>query len=225
MKNWPTLILTLFILSCQRTIPPKKEQWWINSSKVPCTGVGQMSCLQIQKGKEIQPDQWLLFYDEIEGFDYEPGNIYHVRIEVSEKTGQLPADASALSYKLDEVLSKSPDMLLRLTNLWKIVQVAEFRNPTDFKNKEPLVFEFNWGERFYSGNMGCNSVRGNIEKADMENILLERGMSTLMACPDMRVEEAVRNALEKTRKYRIEDHHLYLLDSMDSQLVQFQVVD
>ena len=49
---------------------------------VDCIGVAPRKCLQI---KEKLEDKWTLFYGEIEGFNYEPGNLYQVKI-VQKKT-------------------------------------------------------------------------------------------------------------------------------------------
>ena len=46
-----------------------------------------------------------LFYNHIDGFDFEPGFKYTLRVKV-EEVASVPADASSLSYTLLEVISK-----------------------------------------------------------------------------------------------------------------------
>ena len=223
------VLLLLFSLlvfaasSCQKEI--ETEIWWINSAKVDCTGVGPMSCFQIQKGSQIDPSKWELFYDEIEGFAYEPGNIYQIKVQVDKKQEPTPADASAFSYQLIEIISKQPDPSLRLTNIWKVLEVGEIKDPKSFKNGEALIFEFNRTAGTYFGDMGCNSVRGGIKEADGEKLILGPGASTMMACPDMLAEQAIGKALIDTRKYKIEGNQLHLLDSLGALLMKFQAVD
>lgn len=226
------LLLNLTLLaaaSCQKEssneIVNNTEIWWINSSKVDCTGVGPMSCLQIQKSDDIESGSWELFYDQIEGFEYEPGNLYQVKVEVSKKSEPIPADASSLKYKLVEIMSKEPDPSLRLTNIWKVLEVGEFKDPKSFKTGEALIFEINRSAGTYFGDMGCNSVRGGIKEADSENLILGPGASTMMACPDMKVEQAIGKALIETRKYKIENNQLHLLDSAGNAMIKFQTVD
>ena len=48
-----------------------------------------------------------LFYDQIEGFNYEEGYEYEIVVEVT-KVENPPADASSLKYTLIEVVSKTP---------------------------------------------------------------------------------------------------------------------
>lgn len=223
-----TLLLLLSLVafaatSCQKEI--ETEVWWINSAKVDCTGVGPMSCFQIQKGSQIDPAQWELFYDEIEGFAYEPGSIYQIKVQVDPKQEPIPADAGAFSYKLVEILSQEPDKSLALTNIWKVLEVGEIKDPKSFKTGEALIFEFNKTAGTYFGDMGCNSVRGAIKEADAEKLVLGPGASTMMACPDMAPELAIGQALITTRKYKIDSNQLHLMDSLGTVLMKFQAVD
>lgn len=219
----------LAVVSCQKETEKELtgdiEIWWINSAKVDCTGVGPMSCFQIQKGDKLESGSWELFYDQIEGFTYEPGNLYQVKVEVSKKSEPIPADASSLNFKLVEIMSKKPDASLRLTNIWKVLEVGEFKDPKSFKTGEALIFEINRSAGTYFGDMGCNSVRGGIKEAHAENLILGPGASTMMACPDMKVEQAVGKALVDSRKYRVENNQLHLLDSAGNALMKFQAVD
>ena len=215
----------LGVVACERQDEENTEIWWINSAKVACTGVGPMSCLQIQKGSEIEPGAWEFFYSSIKGFDYEPGNIYQIKVKVTDKEGPIPADASSKNYELVEIMNKEIDPALRLTNIWKITKVGGIENPTGFKNKEALTFEFDASAKTYVGNMGCNSVRGDIKENDGENLLLGPGAATRMACPDMSAENAISKALTDTRGYKLENNQLYLMNESGEILITFQAVD
>ena len=188
MKTILFLLISTILaaVSCNDNQPEENiETWWVNSAKVDCIGVGPMSCLQIQKGSEIDPAVWSFFYSNIEGFDYEPGNIYQIKVKITDSETPVPADASSQTYELVEVVSKNPDPALRITNIWKVTKVASIENPTGFKNNEALTFEFNASAQTYVGNMGCNSIRGEIKENDGKQLLLGDGASTMMACPDM----------------------------------------
>ena len=122
-------------------------------------------------------------------------------------------------------MSKEPDPALQLTNIWKVIKVGEIENPTGFKSKEALTFEFNASKKTYVGNMGCNSVRGEIKENDGKTLLLGPGAATMMACPDMSAEKAISEALINTRGYTIENNQLYLLNEDGERLMSFQAVD
>jgi heat shock protein HslJ len=78
---------------------------WVNSRRKPCTGVAPRECLQIKE----QPDgEWKLFYESIEGFDFQPGFQYQLKVAI-EKIENPPADKSSENWKLVEVISQTPE--------------------------------------------------------------------------------------------------------------------
>ncbi len=218
------LVLILSVLSCEKE-GADIETWWINSAKKDCVGVGPMSCLQIQKGDAIAPTQWRFFYDQIEGFDYEPGFIYQVQVKIIKKSEPIPADASSLKYELVKIVSKEMDENLKLTNSWKVLKVGDIEQPIHPKTKEALIFELNGSERSYSGDLACNSVRGTIQSLDSENLVFGAGATTKMACVDMSVENALLNAITATKTYQIKENQLSLFDESGSLLILFQAID
>lgn len=227
MKTILFLLISTILgaVACEHQSDENTEIWWINSSKMDCVGVGPMSCLQIQRGAEIDPGSWEFFYSSIQGFEYKPGNIYQIKVKITDREPPIPADASSKIYQLVEILSKNSDPALRLTNIWKITKVGDIENPTGFKSKEALTFEFDASKKTYVGNMGCNSVRGAIKENDGEKLLLGPGAATMMACPDMSVENAISKALINTRGYKLENNQLYLINEAGETLITFQAVD
>ncbi len=74
----------------------------VGPERVECVGVGPMQCLVVD-GE--------FFYDAIEGFEYEEGNVYRIRMEQYDAwpdLEELPQDASAYGYRLVEVVSQTP---------------------------------------------------------------------------------------------------------------------
>ena len=219
-------IFTLFLatLGCQSENQAQKETWWINSAKVDCTGVGPMSCFQIQKGEEIKDGEWELFYDQIAGFEYEPGFIYELEVGVSKKTDPVPADASSLTYELIEVIGKTQDPRLALTNIWKVLHVGTIQDPKSQKGKA-LTFELNGSQGSYFGETGCNSIRGAFSVEGKNGIRFGQGVATMMACADMTVETEAKKVLELIRKFEIENNVLYLRDESGQALMSLRAVD
>ncbi|MCS5489060.1 DUF4377 domain-containing protein [Algoriphagus limi] len=226
MKNLLFLAISfLLLIACQSQPEGTVETWWINSAKVECTGVGPQTCYQIFKGEELDRQNWQLFYDQIEGFDYEPGNLYKIKVLVSDKAEPIPADASSKVYKLLELIQKLTDPSLRLTNSWKVIKVGETEFLQDLKSGEDLIFEFNASENTYFGNLSCNTIRGEILENDGEKLILSPGATTMMACPDMTTEQELSKALIETRTYKIEDKELVFFDSEGRELIRFMEVD
>jgi hypothetical protein len=78
------------------------EDLYINSELVDCEGVAPQQCMQVR----TSPDgDWELFYGQVEGFTFEPGYTYKLRVRVT-PAESAPADASTLRYVLVEVEEK-----------------------------------------------------------------------------------------------------------------------
>jgi hypothetical protein len=61
-----------------------------------------MECLQV---REAADRPWQYFYSDIEGFTFEPGFDYELRVR-EEKVANPPADGSSLRWTLVRVVSK-----------------------------------------------------------------------------------------------------------------------
>ncbi|EJL75485.1 DUF4377 domain-containing protein [Chryseobacterium populi] len=68
-----------------------------------CTGVAPMKCLQV---KENPSGNWANFYSNIEGFTYEPGYEYVLKVK-TEKIENPLADGSSIKYTLVKQVSKT----------------------------------------------------------------------------------------------------------------------
>ena len=111
----------------------------------------------------------------------------------------------------------------RLNDIW----VMEEMTKVDLKNSELMKglpkFEFNLRNMRFSGHAGCNNLFGEIELKGHQIKFGNIG-STMMACPDMSVEQAIISALNlKTFSYKIENMGLILEN--DSIKMVFKKVD
>lgn len=198
MKSLKMLVLFFSVTSI--TFAQETVKMQVKESKVPCTGVGPMECLQVKTGKE---KEWTYFYRDIEGFDFEPGYRYKLKIEKSKQERNLPADASAYTYKLKKVISKK-----------KVKSAAVL--DSDFLNKKMVLTKINGkkvdNESVYftlndnkmSGKSGCNRFSASY-KLNGSKLEVTPGMGTLMACDEesMRLEEEFLKTLE-TKNFDIE---------------------
>lgn len=77
----------------------------IAGQRAPCTGVAQQLCLQVR----TQPGApWERHYGDIEGFDWQVGVEYVLRVRET-TVARPPADGSSLRWTLLEVLDSSQD--------------------------------------------------------------------------------------------------------------------
>jgi hypothetical protein len=89
--------------------PKDKELvMWVNKKKGTCsTGAGApKECYQVAYGKMApkKMSEWENFSEEIVGFDYKPGKLYHVKV-LRKPRANPPQDVSMYSYELEEVIS------------------------------------------------------------------------------------------------------------------------
>jgi len=100
-------ILSFLILSQCKPMPTSssadEKTFIVASQTVDCTGVAPMKCLQV---KEKASDSWQNFYTNIEGFTYEPGYEYVLKVK-TEKIENPPMDGSSIKYTLVKQVSKT----------------------------------------------------------------------------------------------------------------------
>ena len=100
-------ILALAIASCDGPAGPDGEKYLetrevtVGPTLARCYGVGERTCMVVDG---------FLFYDGIEGFEYEPGYDYRLRIGKYDPWGgeEPPQDAGKYSYRLLDQLEKTP---------------------------------------------------------------------------------------------------------------------
>ncbi|MDI1446572.1 DUF4377 domain-containing protein [Polyangium sp. 6x1] len=76
---------------------------FVHEEKVDCMGVGPMRCMQV---REAGKKEWERFYGRIEGFTYEEGYAYELRVKV-ETVANPPADGSSRRTVLVKIVSKT----------------------------------------------------------------------------------------------------------------------
>lgn len=173
-----------------------------------CTGVAPRTCYQV---KYSNSKNWELFYSEIIGFKYEPGNRYILKVSRT-KRKNIPADASAYTYKLVKVLKQTKMETESNTALtfiakhkWKLIQL----NGNTIENSSAFLILDTKTNRI-SGNAGCNNLFGGF-KIDKTTIAFEQLGITRMACDETRnkLEAEFTKALAKSNlKYDIADQTL-----------------
>ena len=82
---------------------PEQVKMVVGPEKVDCVGEGPMTCLQVKFDGD---SEWMLFYDNIAGFEFEPGFEYELLVTKTE-VEDPPAGASSIQYALVEVVGKT----------------------------------------------------------------------------------------------------------------------
>lgn len=207
LKTVVILLLLFFIISCSTN---DKKILYIGKAKVDCVGVGPQKCFQV---KDENQTEWYLFYDDIEGFDYEEGFYYKIKIKILE-VEHPPADGSSLKYELIEILEKSPIPLNLDQGSWLVTQL---RNKEHF-GRNPFI-KIDLSKNDIYGNTGCNRFSGKIEVTQNE-VAISEVSATKMACREMDVEEGFLKALQDVSSYALNDAKLQFLDKNGELLIE-----
>ena len=93
--------------------PPEEITLFVGPERVPCEGEGPQECYLV---KETPEGEWELFYDQIEGFEWEPGYFYELRVNVYQVENP-PAGGSSLRYELVEVVTKTSAEIENVTGI------------------------------------------------------------------------------------------------------------
>lgn len=81
----------------------KEMTLYIAPKQVNCTTVAPMKCF---RAKEKSNDEWRLFYDRIEGFDFQKGYYYILKVRRT-KIENPPKATSSLRWELIEVMKRT----------------------------------------------------------------------------------------------------------------------
>lgn len=145
IKSLNFTILLLLLTACGSSKKESNKTLYISSETQPCVaGVRKMYCMQVKWNKNEK--NYSLFYEQIEGFDYEVGNEYELLVS-EEKVENPPADASSVKYKLVKMVSKTkvskPNGLIKDCPEEKIVNKMPTisDNPIEIKTNEYYIYK------------------------------------------------------------------------------------
>ena len=107
MKKQVLFLMVIGILfSCSNDDENQPQTIDMRINHYQNTGIGEglFLTLLVQENNNIGSDSWTKFYNSIEGFNYQPGFIYNIKVIV-EQVDNPPADGSSLKYTLQEIKS------------------------------------------------------------------------------------------------------------------------
>lgn len=87
--------------------------------------------------------------------------------------------------------------------------------------KTPLLIIIAQESRF-QGSDGCNNMAGAVNNSEKGSIEFSKIAKTKMACMNMEIPDRFTNALNDTKKYKVEEESLFLLSESDKELLSFE---
>lgn len=199
---------------------------YVEPELVDCVGVAPMQCMQV---KEDPNGEYLNFFNQIEGFTFEPGFTYELRVNV-EPVANPPADGSALRYTLVEVVSKTAvEQTATEANELQGVRwvLVSYRNAAgETVNALPdreVTAEFGADGRV-AGSGGCNNYFASYT-VDGSNLTISQAGSTMMACEPVEVMQQEADflaALGTAATWQIDGETLTIFNAAGEPAVVFQ---
>jgi len=200
---------------------------YVGPELVDCVGVAPQKCMQVKENPE---DEYTLFYNQIEGFDYEEGYVYELLVR-EEQVENPPADGSSLRWVLVSMESKEEVTEPATTQLIGTEWLLNAYLNQAGELVAPLAGTFtsaNFASGEVNGNAGCNNYFGGYE-VDGTSIHIGPLASTEMFCGNptgvMDQETAFLNAMNSTAEYKIEAGQLQLMDASGETLLVFEVAE
>lgn len=213
---------------------------YVGPELVDCVGVGPMQCMQV---RENPADPYTLFYQQIEGFTFEPGFEYELLVRVI-TVENPPADGSSLRYTLVSVVNQTPmadsalppsttdstpvvpataaDELPLVGTLW---QMQSHQGNDALPGTEvTAVFA---ADGSLSGNSGCNNFSTSYTVDGNSLTVNDAIAATMMACLQegvMEQETAFLAALTDAATFEIRGNSLEIRDAEGGVLVSFVAV-
>ena len=200
---------------------------YVGPELVDCTGVAPQKCMLV---KEDPDGEYTLFYDQIEGFNYEEGYEYELVVR-EEQVENPPADASSIKWILVEEVSKTPvessgELELEGTDWMMVSYLNQDGELTPSLPGTSATALFQNGE--LNGNAGCNGYFGSYE-VDGSNLSVGPLASTEMFCGSppgvMDQELGYLSALGRAANYAIENEQLVIANEAGEIVLVYMVAE
>jgi len=203
----------------------KVVRYWVNSAKVDCEGASKQTCYEIQRGDTLRDEGWELFYGEIEGFEFEPGQLFHLRVaEKKVDPSMVPAGGSAMKYTLVEFISRTPDVRMKLHNIYALESIKGERINVPNDLEQPGL-EVNVTKGRIMGTDGCNSFNAEATIGIGGNISIGPIASTKKMCKSSKLPLDYLAALAEVKEYALRNGKLFLSDAEGKILLRLRPVD
>lgn len=200
---------------------------YVGPELVDCTGVAPQKCILV---KEDPDGEYTLFYDQIEGFNFEEGYEYELVIR-EEQVENPPADASSIKWSLIEEVSKTPvessdELELEGTDWMMVSYLNQDGELTPSLPGTSATALFQNGE--LNGNASCNGYFGSYE-VDGSKLSVGPLASTEMFCGSppgvMDQELGYLSALGSAANYAIENEQLVIADEAGETVLVYMVAE
>jgi heat shock protein HslJ len=124
------------------------------------------------------------------------------------------------------VVTMNDTMIATVTDKkWKLIELMGKPVADSVNGKMPFII-LKMADSSYAANGGCNGLGGKFVLNEITlSLHFTQGMSTMMACPDMSVEDGLKQVLANTDNYTVNDSMLSFNKARMAPLARFKAVE
>lgn len=104
---------------------------------------------------------------------------------------------------------------------WKLVELMGKPVTGSETMKKDAFIQFSDTDNRYSASAGCNTISGTFTTESLNRLKLGLGISTMMACGDMTLENELKKVLETADSFQINANNLTLAKGRMAPLAKF----
>lgn len=146
------------------------------------------------------------------------------RFSVAEKTlTQLDQSGNKITGNLASSYILSKDNYALLNKKWRPIELMGEPVILDGSFKTEPTLTFDDKENRYIAITGCNNISGGFEILPFNKLKLSPGMSTMMACEKMEIEQKLGQVLSQADGFIINADELILIKGKMAPLARFKV--
>lgn len=133
-----------------------------------------------------------------------------------------PATETVMNLMTHPKSLKNKDLIKKK---WRLVELfGKLVENSDNVSKEMFIQLNNEGR--YNAFAGCNNIMGKFELNDEKSLIkFSKGASTMMACPDMTIEQEFKEMLEMVDNYSINGSDLSFNKARMAPLARFESIE
>jgi heat shock protein HslJ len=145
-------------------------------------------------------------------------------LQKKSNSGELPPPPAPMVMKEVSYHPKSLENSSLIKNKWRLVELNGKPIVYNEENKKVMFIQLN-NEGRYFAFAGCNNMMGSFELKDEKSLIkFSKGASTMMACPDMTIEQEFAEMLEKVDNYSVKGNNLSFNRARMAPLARFEAI-
>lgn len=155
----------------------------VNHYRQTAVGLDRTLVYLIQENEKRGSSQWDYYYENIEGFQYEPGFIYDLEVQKKQILNP-PADGSSFKYLLNRIISK--EKVTQDTTFDVMLKSVERSDPPEFVTGDPSDYKLLDEIVIDCGNL-CDNLKNLLETEDEVWGVFEHGEAGVIKLKELKI--------------------------------------